>query len=384
MAKRAEIKSLTGVRGIAAVLVLAYHAMVRGTGIEPLDRIIHHGYISVDLFFVLSGFVMAMTYGWMVQRNAIWKQQLVFLGHRIARIYPLYAVVTTACFFVAELGLLHPSGVTNVLHAYLNNLLMIQAWGAGGNGLNNPGWSISTEWGAYLLFPILARAALLSRWRVAVAIAAFSGTVVIILAALPDAAYFMVRNGPLNIAFGPTPAPLIRCLSEFTLGLLAWRLSQHDGALTLGGGNLPSAVLAVVILALLEFPRSDALLVLVFPLLIVSLSAERSAIARLLGSGIIYRLGVWSYSIYLIHAPVLESAPAVEAFMKRHGVHAAHAIGHGLVVVAVFVIAILAHRIVEVPGRRMLRAYFASGLFGRHVPTQPAFAPVSQPSARGP
>ena len=359
MAARSEIKSLTGLRGAAAVLVLIYHAMARGTGFEPVDRIIHHGYISVDLFFVLSGFVMAMTYGSLVERGAIWSHQWAFLGHRIARIFPLYAVVTLACFLLAEIGLLHPPGIDNLFHALLKNLLMIQAWGAGGSGLNNPGWSISAEWGAYLLFPALAGAALLSSRTATIGIAVLSAVVVIILAALPDAAYFIVRNGPLNIAFGPTPAPLVRCLSEFTLGLLAWRLSRHDSARLLNGGNLPSLVLSIAILVLLGFPESDALLVALFPFLIVSLCTDRPVVARFLASGLIYRLGVWSYAIYLVHEPILEGSPAVEEFMAAHGVPQAHALGHGLVVVLVFVIAALAHRIVEVPGRRVLRTYFA-------------------------
>lgn len=359
MAARSEIKSLTGLRGVAAVLVLFYHAMSRGTGFQPIDRIIHHGYISVDLFFVLSGFVMAMTYGSGVVRGGVWKHQLAFLGHRIARIFPLYAAVTLACFLVAEAGLLHPPGVSNLFHALLKNLLMIQAWGAGGGGLNSPGWSISAEWGAYLLFPALAGGALLSGRSAAIGIAVLSALVVVILAVLPDSVYFIARNGPLNIAFGPTPAPLIRCLSEFTLGLLAWRLSRHAGVVGGTVGNLPSAVLVVVIVVLFGFPELDPLLVLLFPLLILSLCSDRPAIARFLGSGLNYRLGVWSYAIYLVHEPILEASPAVEAFMQTHDVHPAHALGHGLMVAVVFVVAALAHRIVEVPGRRVLRAYFS-------------------------
>ncbi len=369
MAVRSEIRSLTGLRGVAAVLVLFYHAMSRGTGFQPLDRIIHHGYISVDLFFVLSGFVMAMTYGSGVVRGAVWQHQWEFLGHRVARIFPLYAVVTLACFLVAEVGLLHPPGVSNLFHALLKNLLMIQAWGAGGSGLNSPGWSISAEWGAYLLFPALAGAVLLSKWSAAIGIAVLSAIVVVVLAALPDSAYFIARNGPLNIAFGPTPAPLVRCLSEFTLGLLAWRLSCHAAARSYTVHNLPSAVLAVVILVLFAFPQSDPLLVLLFPLLILSLCSDRPVIARFLGSGHIYRLGVWSYAIYLVHEPILEASAAVEAFMQRHNVHPAHALGHGLMVVLVFVIAALAHKLVEVPGRRVLRAYFS---LSRHRDLAPA------------
>jgi len=369
MALRSEIKSLTGLRGVAAVLVLFYHAMSRGIGFQPLDRIIHHGYISVDLFFVLSGFVMALTYGSGVVRGAIWKHQLEFLGHRVARIFPLYAAVTLACFLVAQAGLLHPPGVDNLFHALLKNLLMIQAWGAGGTGLNNPGWSISAEWGAYLLFPALAGAALLSRRFVAIGITAASALVVVILAALPDSAYSIVRSGPLNIAFGPTPAPLVRCLSEFTLGLLAWRLSRHPGVGGYTVRNPPSVVLVVAILVLFALPESDPLLVLLFPLLILSLCSDRPAIARFLGSDLIYRLGVWSYALYLVHEPILEAAPAVEAFMARHGIQPAHTLGHGLMVAVVFVVAPLAHRIVEVPGRRVLRVYLT---LARHRDLAPA------------
>ena len=251
---------------------------------------------------------------------------------------------------------------------------MIQAWGAGGSGLNNPGWSISAEWGAYLLFPALASAALLCGRSAAIGVAVLSALVVVILAVLPDSAYFIVRNGPLNIAFGPTPAPLARCLSEFTLGLLAWRLSHHPGVRSYTVRNLPSAVLAVVILVLFALPESDTLLVLLFPLLIVSLCSDRPAIARLLGSGLIYRLGVWSYAIYLVHEPILEAAPAVEALVARYNVHIAHALGHSLMVVLVFAVALLAHRFVEVPGRRVLRTHF---LLARH---SDVVAPAVHPS----
>jgi peptidoglycan/LPS O-acetylase OafA/YrhL len=370
MAARSEIRSLTGLRGVAACLVLVYHGMSHGTGYRPVDLIIHHGYISVDLFFVLSGFVMAMTYGSLVEHGAIWTHQWEFLGHRIARIFPLYAVVTLACFLLAECGLLHPPGVDNVFYALVKNLLMIQAWGAGGSGLNSPGWSISAEWGAYLLFPTLACAALLSSRFSAVGIVVLSALVVVVLAALPDTAYFITRSGPLNIAFGPTPAPLVRCLSEFTLGLLAWRVSRHAAVRARNVRGLPSIVVSITILVLLAMPQTDALLVLLFPLLIVSLCSDRPAIARFLGSGLIHRLGVWSYAIYLVHEPILEAAPVVEVFMVGHSMWPAHALAHGLTVALVFVTAAVAHRVVEVPGRRVLRRYLSLAQHRSPVPVK--------------
>src|SRR5258707_7540721 len=95
-----EIRSLTGMRGVAALAVVLYHLDLGQDDTGLVQHIIHHGYLAVDLFFVLSGFIMALTYSHVfVERfniNKYWK----FLNHRIARIYPLYIFSTLLCFFL--------------------------------------------------------------------------------------------------------------------------------------------------------------------------------------------------------------------------------------------------------------------------------------------
>ena len=100
MRSSGEIKSLTGIRGVAAVLVVLYHTATTVGVFAPVMPILMHGYIAVDLFFVLSGFVMAVTY-----RQAFagkWGTQpyIQFLLKRLGRVYPLYVVLVVVTAIV--------------------------------------------------------------------------------------------------------------------------------------------------------------------------------------------------------------------------------------------------------------------------------------------
>lgn len=84
MAKAAEeIRSLTGIRGAAAVAVMVYHFHLNMPSAGLVSTVLNHGYLSLDLFFVLSGFVMVHMYGDAVKRGAFQKRD--FIGHRFVR-----------------------------------------------------------------------------------------------------------------------------------------------------------------------------------------------------------------------------------------------------------------------------------------------------------
>ncbi|NNM59255.1 MAG: acyltransferase [Legionellales bacterium] len=93
--KKQEIYSLTGLRGIAATMVMFYHFnashLLAGGAFANL---LGHGYLMVDLFLVLSGFIIAMTYGSRFDKAVTWREYRIFLVRRIARIYPLYILTT--------------------------------------------------------------------------------------------------------------------------------------------------------------------------------------------------------------------------------------------------------------------------------------------------
>ena len=85
-----DVPALTGVRGVAAVLVAVYHyflpLMPQGS---VTHRLFGRGYLYVDLFFVLSGYVMALTYGSMFSTRIRGKALGSFFWKRLARVYPL-------------------------------------------------------------------------------------------------------------------------------------------------------------------------------------------------------------------------------------------------------------------------------------------------------
>jgi len=135
-----EINALTGLRGVAALCVVLYHwkdgaerLFMRG----PRLTFEAHGYLSVDLFFVLSGFVMALNYDGMFARRITRVNYTKFLGKRFARIYPMYlfCLVLIVAFNVGK-----APATPRLLVA---NLLMVQNWGHW-SSLNAPSWSIST------------------------------------------------------------------------------------------------------------------------------------------------------------------------------------------------------------------------------------------------
>src|ERR1035437_252958 len=92
-----EIKSLTGVRGIAACSVMFYHLSHIRPFAQYNFRIVSKGYLCVDLFFVLSGFVMALVYSKTFQHGCTKRDYRKFLFNRMARVFPLHLAV--ALFF---------------------------------------------------------------------------------------------------------------------------------------------------------------------------------------------------------------------------------------------------------------------------------------------
>ena len=96
-----EIKSLTGLRGIAAMVVVIYHVF-KNTWIA---RYTQNGYLAVDVFFVLSGFVMMLTYGQSFEVNPTLRRYVSFLWARLAGSVRLSVCKTFVVWGVAVIGL---------------------------------------------------------------------------------------------------------------------------------------------------------------------------------------------------------------------------------------------------------------------------------------
>lgn len=184
--RHGEIVPLTGLRGLAAWWVVFYHFKEYLQPLVPgfVSAFLAKGYLAVDLFFVLSGFVLFLNY-----RNSFSSDRSgavrTFLRKRIARVYPLHLLMCVV-FLVNPLAIAYfapgvPLGARYTPDSFVASLLMVHNWGFfDGLVWNVPSWSISTEWFAYLLFPgmvLLVNRYVQSIWR-AVSVAIVIGVAI--------------------------------------------------------------------------------------------------------------------------------------------------------------------------------------------------------------
>lgn len=147
---KGHIKALDGFRGIAIVLVLLFHLY----GFDPVRWITILGWIGVDVFFVLSGFLITGILLDNKQRNSYYK---VFMIRRILRIVPLYYLVLVLFFIISRFVTFPGAGY--LLHNQLyfwtytpNYLFAFYGWPKGFEGLNHF-WSLAIEEQFYLFWP---------------------------------------------------------------------------------------------------------------------------------------------------------------------------------------------------------------------------------------
>lgn len=363
MAVKAEVRSLTGLRGLAALAVALYHVNPELNTAPFIGRFVGKGYLAVDVFFVLSGFVLALNYadgfaaGWSRERH------LAFLLRRVARLYPLYLFLLVA--FAIAGGLIGPTDAAPMpqflppavrahpVELGAANLLMIQSWGFGPS-IDGTAWSLSAEWAAYLLFPLLAAGACFGRPRHA-AILGLAASTAIIATALLTGRDGEMHSGPLDAYSGATIEPLLRCLGGFTIGLLSFRLAQIKRLRRFLAQDASIALVSLLLFAFLALRLDDLAIYPLFPLLILGLYGNDGAAGRFFGARPLHWLGLVSYSIYLLHP--LWVAPKQELETLLHSVMPLGMADAGASLAAyatILVASALAFHLIEAPGRRWL------------------------------
>jgi peptidoglycan/LPS O-acetylase OafA/YrhL len=289
MRNERRMPSLDGLRGIAAVAVMEFHFSIFFLPQARLGDILPclgRAYLAVDLFFVLSGFVMAHVYGEALATNwrASWRD---FAIARFARLYPVFAVTTVVMIIIAAVS------ATTIRNVSLSNgtlvlqPFLLQQW-ASGLSWNYPSWSISTEAEIYAYFVLFA--GLLLAGKNPRLLAACCVAILIVISAN--------EGGSLNYFVGARA--LLRTLADFSLGVLLYRAHVNDAGIPRGWVALSAVVLGGIALK----THLDFLMVGAFACLIYyCANATDSLAGRLLNSGPSVALGKWSYSIYLWHAP---------------------------------------------------------------------------------
>ena len=292
----ANIKSLTSLRFFAAAWVVLYHYWP-SLAVSGTPPIVAAGHLGVELFFILSGFILSHVY--LPSFEAGQFRYGDFLWARLARVYPMHLATLIAIGLMGGLALAAGLRIEHdvlSLAALPANLLLVQAWGfAPVAGWNHPSWSISAEWFAYLCFPGFALlTASLRRWPVAAvagALAVFAASSVI---------FQRITGFPLDAATISWGA--LRIIPCFALGCalyLAWRTHVADRRKALAG----AAFFGAAVLATAQFGAPDILIVMACAGLIISLAQVSKAGSRLLTHPILVYLGEISYCVYMVSIP---------------------------------------------------------------------------------
>ena len=287
---------LDSYRFIAAIGIVIYHFEAHFSPFithprDALDRM----QSLVDLFFVLSGFVLMHTYGHGLTSFSTYR---TFLRKRLARIYPLHAATLAICvalFVIVSVFGIHvrdPSVID--MRLLVPNLLLVQAWGfIDRSGLDSPSWSISAEMFVYLLFP--AFVALAGRLRPVPTLVVAASTAAIIEAVRLKAG--MTSGAVATFDFG-----MLRAVPMFLAGIATYDIVQAAPAGRPISWLLPHGLFAaILVLMMVKAPLYliDAL----YPLLVGLVAlAERGGRPTRLASPALVRLGNASFAIYMLHA----------------------------------------------------------------------------------
>ncbi len=355
-AARSQLDALTGARGIAAWYVVLFHIRLSFHDSLPawLMTFLSKGYLAVDLFFVLSGFVMWLTYGAKFASDGL-RAAPNFYVKRLARIYPLHIFVLM--LVMAYVGLLWSTGRAAADHhiaihyplaEFPLHFLLIQNWGMTPNlAWNDPDWSISTEMAAYLIFPIIAVA--LSRFKLPTL-----ALVALLLAFAGLLDMYMVAHGAQNIGFDITRTGLVRCLFEFFSGVLVcmiWQsnVQKPNPMQTLA---ITSAGSIVAALWFAGIARETLVVPLIGSACVYCLARTSGGAGNPLSGRLLRYIGDISYSTYLAHYPLWT---LFKLLLVRDVNHVAAPLMF-LYLAVTFVVSALLYQMIEKPGRRWVQA----------------------------
>ncbi len=349
MTDRTELRALTSMRGIAAWMVVLFHIRLSIAGLPQgaLD-ILARGYLAVDFFFLLSGFVIWISWHTRL-RDGGWRAVPGFWRKRIARIWPLHAVVLTggAAMAVALAATGRHDPRQFPFDQLPMHLLLIQNWSFTDRlSWNDPAWSISCELAAYLAFPLLVAAIDWRRvpgWAVIAAIAA--------LAVLMTSVF--AGAGAASLGDEIPRLGVIRCLIEFAAGTavaalwLRWRDRPVVPAAL-------AALLAVALLALTAIGWIPETLGVMpgFAAALLALALTANAAANPLRGRAVHYLGEISYATYLSHFLLWIA-------FKLVFVSDADAVPPGLIALylgMVLMASVLLYHLVERPAQRWINA----------------------------
>ncbi|MBZ6068185.1 acyltransferase [Aeromonas schubertii] len=375
-----QLPLLGPLRGFAACMVVLFHARLLlfpqwKESIAGTTQLIENGYLWVDLFFILSGLVMAHVYARTMATRQV--RVMHFLWLRLTRVYPLFATTMIVLigwelfkqaqqtgFYAGPLfrewgfeGAQAFESLFTPAAALPSSFLLMQAPAGYGLTWNFAAWSLSVEWISYLLFPLLLPLALSrSRWAILAPLSAIA-----LLTAL------LFQHGTLDLTNG---APAVgRGVAGFTIGVWLLRPVQATRLRPIARSDRLLGALFLLPLILLHFTLTPLLTmaVLIAFVALVWIAASQTLrdtrVFSLLENRVTRLLGDLSYSIYLWHAVLLLTGLELAHYLAPEAVEAWFGVtdpASGVLAVALFMVLLwglswCSYHGIERPAQRALR-----------------------------
>jgi peptidoglycan/LPS O-acetylase OafA/YrhL len=354
-----KYEDLESIRGIAALLVVFFH-LPKWNPVLDIG-LINNSYLMVELFFVLSGFVIFNAYH---EKISDFRDLLRFQFLRFGRLYPVHLVFLFAFLLIEcakyvaarKFGIIGPNTgafQVNNFQAFVENLFLVSGLRPTTQStFNGPSWSICVEFYTYLVFALVTLYAGRARN--------------LVFTAIPCMALLLMASGN-TYGFDH----IFQCLTGFFLGCLTAIFINRIKF------EIPSFVSLVILVAIVVFlqmkaPTSTSVDLLIYPLsimLIASLVMSAGGLSkRILNLRALTKLGAISYSLYMCHAAVEWAAnQAVRLLLKKTEFIDAYGnsiprLGAGetlvvtlLIVLVTIGISTLTFRLVETPFRERSR-----------------------------
>lgn len=349
----AHIKNLTGLRGFAALSVLLLHIRYGdlANAYRPFEFLFQTRGLGVDVFFVLSGFILAYVHGKDFAEGLKPKEAYRFWIARLARIYPVHIFMLFLTAFILPMHSLYQWSPVDTVKTFYANLLLIHSWGITDSlTFNQPSWSISCEWAAYLIFPVLAYVT--RNWG-----KVYFAFLLICLAVLaPYLQPNLLANGIWTV----------KCIAYFVAGYCTYQVCHDlpDSKIW----RFTAIAIAPLMLVMLWMPSIRGIFDTAFPFMVIVLisSLFRAGPIWVYSNPVSVYLGKISFSLYMCHVMVM--------FVERQ-IFGILELKYEIPIIIAF--SMFLYHVIEEPSRRAIRVLSEGGRresqsSGTEIPTSPA------------
>lgn len=295
-----RLEQLTFTRFLAALAIVFYHfgRTVYPFNIVGVNEVLLQANVGVSYFFILSGFIMIISYGGKSPIN--WFD---YIKNRIARVYPLYLLGILSMLVLPLLAL-----DVNIFDLFYVTT-MIQAWIPGkAMSYNFPGWSISVEFFFYALFPFLLNHLYSKNYKLKTLtfwVVGFWLITQVVFHYYAGSSFYQGDPSPSHDLLFYFP---VMHLNEFLIGNLAGLFFVKYKEVYRKNYDSALIVLVVLLLLAMKFPMGlrfhNGLLAVLFVPLILLLSFNTGFLTRWFSKKPFVFLGEVSYSIYILQLPV--------------------------------------------------------------------------------